>query len=51
MNEILPQAFAVVKAAAKYFCEHETVVVEATDLDRELAAKYEHVTIEGNNAY
>ncbi len=51
LNEILPQAFAVVKAAAKYFCEHETVVVTATDLDRELAAKYEHVTIEGDKAY
>ena len=51
LNEILPQAFAVVKAAAKYFCEHEVVEVTATDLDRELAAKYEHVTIEGDKAY
>ena len=51
LNEILPQAFAVVKAAAKYFCEHETVEVQATDLDRELAAKYEHITIEGDKAY
>ena len=51
LNEILPQAFSVVKAAAKYFCEHETVEVTATDLDRELAAKYEHVTIEGDKAY
>ena len=50
LNEILPQAYAVVKAAAKYFCEHETVVVTATDLDRDLAAKYEHVTIEGDKA-
>ena len=51
LNEILPQAFAVVKAAAKYFCEHEVVEVGATALDRELAAKYEHVTIEGEKAY
>ncbi len=51
LNEILPEAFSVVKAAAKYFCEHETVEVTATDLDRELAAKYEHVTIEGDKAY
>ena len=51
LNEILPEAFSVVKAAAKYFCEHETVVVTATDLDRELASKYEHVTIEGDKAY
>ena len=51
LNEILPEAFSVVKAAAKYFCEHETVMVTATDLDRELAAKYEHVSIEGDKAY
>ena len=51
LNEILPEAFSVVKAAAKYFCEHETVEVTATDLDRELAAKYEHVSIEGDKAY
>ena len=51
LNELLPQAFAVVKAAAKYFCEHETVEVTATDLDRELASKYEHVTIVGDKAY
>ena len=51
LNEILPEAFSVVKAAAKYFCEHETVEVTATDLHRELAAKYEHVTIEGDKAY
>ena len=51
LNDILPEAFSVVKAAAKYFCEHETVVVTATELDRELAAKYEHVTIEGDKAY
>ena len=51
LNEILPEAFSVVKAAAKYFCEHETVEVNATDLDRELASKYEHVTIQGDKAY
>ena len=51
LNEILPEAFSVVKAAAKYFCEHETVEVTATDLDRELAAKYEHVSIVGDKAY
>ena len=51
LNEIQPQAFSVVKAAAKYFCEHETIEVAATDLDRDLAAKYDHVTIEGDKAY
>lgn len=51
LNEIQPEAFSVVKAAAKYFCEHEVVEVTATDLDRELAAKYDHVTIEGDKAY
>ena len=51
LNEIQPEAFSVVKAAAKYFSEHEVVEVTATDLDRDLAAKYDHVTIEGDKAY
>ncbi len=51
LNEILPQAFAVMKAAAKYFAENEVVEVTATEMDRDLAAKYDHVTIEGDKAY
>ncbi len=51
LKEILPEAFSVVKAAAKYFCEHKIVEVTATELDRELAAKREHITIEGDKAY
>ena len=39
LNEILPEAFAVMKETAKRFKENEEVVVTATDMDRELAAK------------
>ncbi len=51
LNDLLPEAFSVVKAAAQYFVNHETVEVTATDLDRELASKYDHVSIVGDKAY
>ncbi|MCH2021588.1 MAG: preprotein translocase subunit SecA [Saprospiraceae bacterium] len=56
LNEILPEAFAVVKETARRFTENEVLEVTATDFDRELAAKQakgEHpfVTIEGDKAY
>ncbi len=50
LQEILPQAFAVVKETARRFKENETLEVTATDLDKELATKHEHITIEGDKA-
>ena len=38
LDEILPEAFAIVKATAKRFAENEEVIVTATDMDRTLAA-------------
>ena len=37
LNQILPTAFAIVKDTARRFMENETIVVTATDFDRELA--------------
>ncbi|HOY32068.1 MAG TPA: preprotein translocase subunit SecA [Bacteroidales bacterium] len=51
LNEILPEAFAVMKETARRFKENEQVEVEATAMDRDLAAKYDSVNIEGNKAY
>jgi preprotein translocase, SecA subunit len=51
LDELLPQAFSVMKAAAQYFATHEVVEVTATEMDRELAAREEHVTIKGDKAY
>ncbi len=38
LTEILPEAYAIVKSAARRFAQSETVVVTATEMDRSLAA-------------
>ena len=48
--EVLPEAFAIMKSTARRFKENETIAVKATDADREVAAKQDHVTIEGDTA-
>ena len=45
LNEILPEAFSVVKETARRFAENSDVVVTATDHDRELAVKRDSVNI------
>jgi preprotein translocase subunit SecA len=49
LNEILPEAFAVVKETAKRFTNNKELKSKATQFDRDLAAKRDHVTIEGDN--
>ncbi|MBR3528854.1 MAG: preprotein translocase subunit SecA [Bacteroidales bacterium] len=46
LNEILPEAFAVVKDTARRFAENEEVVVTATDHDRDLSASRDNVNID-----
>jgi len=50
LNEILPEAFALVKETALRFKEHEEVEVTALDYDRTLAAARESIEIKGNRA-
>lgn len=50
LDEILPEAFSIVKDTARRFKENETVEVTATEFDRNLAASKDHVTIEGDKA-
>ena len=50
LDDLLPEAFAVMKETARRFKENETIEVTATDLDREIAAYRECVTIEGDKA-
>ena len=50
LDEILPEAFAIMKDTARRFTENETVVVTANDFDRNLAAEKDFVTIEGDKA-
>ena len=45
LNDILPEAFAVVKETARRFAENDVVVVTANDHDRELAVRRDSVNI------
>ncbi len=45
LNDILPEAFSVVKETARRFAENTEVVVTATDHDRELAVRRDNVNI------
>lgn len=48
LNEILPEAFAVVKETARRFKDNETLVATASELDRELSVKKDYITIRNN---
>ena len=50
LDEVLPEAFAIVKETARRFTEHGEVVVTATDMDRTLAATKDFVRIEDDKA-
>jgi preprotein translocase subunit SecA len=50
LNEILPEAFALIKETARRFKENEEIEVTALDYDRTLAASRESVAIKGNRA-
>lgn len=50
LNEILPEAFAIMKDTARRFAQNETVEVTASDFDRELALHADFVSIDGDKA-
>ena len=50
LDEALPEAFAIVKDSARRFAENEEVVVTATAADRNFAANFDFVTIDGDKA-
>ena len=50
LDEILPEAFAIVKSTARRFKENETLTVTATPFDRELSVNHDFVSIEGDKA-
>ncbi len=50
LDEILPEAFAIVKSTARRFKEHETITVTATQFDRDLSVNHDFVEIEGDKA-
>ena len=51
LNNIMPEAFAVLKETAKRFKENEVVEATATELDRDLAARFDHINVEGDKVY
>ena len=50
LDQILPDAFAIMKSTARRFKENEVIRVKATEFDRNLSATKEFVTIEGDYA-
>ena len=50
LNEILPEAFAVIKETARRFKENKSITVSASPKDRELSASKSYITISGDNA-
>ena len=50
LTEFLPEVYAIVKNTAYRFANNETVEVTATQMDRDLAATRDFVTIEGDKA-
>ncbi|WP_412463673.1 preprotein translocase subunit SecA [Flavobacterium mekongense] len=50
LDEILPEAFAVVKETARRFKENTSITVTATPKDRELSATKSYITLDGENA-
>ena len=50
LDEVLPEAFAIMRDTARRFAQNEEIIVTATDFDRELAAKHDFVRIDGDKA-
>jgi len=50
LEEVLPEAFSIIKDTARRLTESETTVVTANDFDRSLAVTHDFVKIEGDNA-
>ncbi len=50
LDEMLPEAFAIMKSTARRFKENESVVVTATKFDQDLSVGHDFVTIEGDKA-
>ncbi len=51
LEEVMPDAFAIVKDTARRLTENAEVIVTATDFDRNLATKYDFVNIVGDKAH
>ena len=50
LDQVLPEAFAIMKSTARRFKENEKIRVKATDFDRNLSANHDFVNIDGDTA-
>ena len=50
LDEVLPEAFAIMKSTARRFKENATIEVTANDFDRALSVNHDFVHIEGDKA-
>ncbi|MBC3757731.1 preprotein translocase subunit SecA [Hyunsoonleella sp. SJ7] len=50
LNDILPEAFAVVKETAKRFVNNTEITVKANEFDRSLSGEKTYVTLDGDSA-
>ncbi|MDC0204537.1 preprotein translocase subunit SecA [Flavobacteriales bacterium] len=50
LNKLLPKAFAVVKETARRFVENDSIIVSATENDKELSATKDFVSIQEEKA-
>lgn len=51
LNDILPEAFAVMKETAQRFKDNAQIEVTATEMDRNIAATRDSINIKGDKAY
>ncbi|MBO4381723.1 MAG: preprotein translocase subunit SecA, partial [Bacteroidales bacterium] len=51
LEQILPEAFSVMKETARRFKDNEVLEVKATDMDRDLAATHDGIEIDGDKCY
>jgi preprotein translocase subunit SecA len=51
LDQLLPEAFAVVKETARRFVQNDRLQVRITDHDRELATSKTYISLEGDKAY
>ena len=50
LEEILPEAFAVVKETARRFKDNKEIIATATELDRDLSVRKNYITIDGDKS-
>lgn len=51
LNQLIPEAFAVMKETARRFKENDVLEVTANEHDKDLAANHDSITIKDQNAY